>query len=67
MKNRNTLNMYVLAPLAVKDAHYMAVIHAAAASASGIIVFCARRSTCEARDTNDTLFELIAEFWLCNV
>ncbi len=50
MKNRNTLNMYVLAPLAVKDAHYMAVIHAAAAAASSIIVFCARRSTCEVCD-----------------
>lgn len=38
---------YVIAPSAVKDAHFMAVIKAAAQGNGGAIVFCARRSTCE--------------------
>jgi len=39
--------MYVIAPLAVKDAHFMAVVRSAGQGAGGVIVFCARRSTCE--------------------
>jgi ATP-dependent RNA helicase DDX49/DBP8 len=38
---------YVIAPMAVKDAHFMAVIKAAGEGKGGVIVFCARRNTCE--------------------